>query len=147
MFIKYDYTADGKPIMVEVTEEVAEFLREDKRLTENAERKERYHCPYSIDALEYEGCEYYYRDTPEQIVLRNERNRVLLDLSSGEPFLTPHSPDVYSTIQIPCRWTGEAAPTPVFDMYMHTLTGGDEAVTSSFWSSWARACRTFGATE
>ena len=129
MFIKYDYTADGKPIMVEVTEEVAEFLREDKRLTENAERKERCHCPYSIDALEYEGCEYYYRDTPEQIVLRNERNRVLLDLSSGEPFLTPHSPDVYSTIQIPCRWTGEAAPTPVFDMYMHTLTGGDEAVT------------------
>lgn len=41
MFIKYDYTVDGKPIMVEVTEEVAEFLREDKRLTENAERKER----------------------------------------------------------------------------------------------------------
>ena len=41
MFIKYDYTADGKPIMVEVTEELAEFLREDKRLTENAERKER----------------------------------------------------------------------------------------------------------
>lgn len=129
MFIKYDYTADGKPIMVEVTEEVAEFLREDKRLTENAERKERCHCPYSIDALEYEGRAYYYRDTPEQIVLRNERNRVLLDLSSGEPFLTPHSPDVYSTIQIPCRWTGEATPTPVFDMYMHTLTGGDEAVT------------------
>lgn len=77
MFIKYDYTADGKPIMVEVTEEVAEFIREDKRLTENAERKERYHCPYSIDALEYEGRAYYYRDTPEQIVLRNERNRVL----------------------------------------------------------------------
>ena len=53
----------------------------------------------------------------------------LLDLSSGEPILMPHSPDVYSTIQIPCRWTGEATPTPVFDMYMHTLTGGDEAVT------------------
>ena len=30
MFIKYDCTADGKPIMVEVTEEVAEFLMEDK---------------------------------------------------------------------------------------------------------------------
>lgn len=63
--------------MVEVTEDVAEFLKEDKRLTENAERKERYHCPYSIDALEYEGDEYYYRDTPEQIVLRNERDRIL----------------------------------------------------------------------
>lgn len=77
MFIKYDYTADGKPIMVEVTEEVAEFIREDKRLTENAERKERYHCPYSIDALEYEGRAYYYRDTPEQILLRKERNMAL----------------------------------------------------------------------
>lgn len=53
----------------------------------------------------------------------------LLDLSSGDPVLIPHSPDVYSTIQIPCRWTGEAAPTPVFDGYMRTLTGGDEAVT------------------
>lgn len=53
----------------------------------------------------------------------------LLDLSSGKPVLIPHSPDICSTIQIPCRWTGEAAPTPVFDMYMHTLTGGDEAVT------------------
>lgn len=52
----------------------------------------------------------------------------LLDLSSGDPILKPHSPDVYSTIQIPCRWTGKAAPTPVFDMYMHTLTGGDEAI-------------------
>ena len=41
MFIKYDYTADGKPIMVEVTEEVAEFLREDKRVTGNADRRDR----------------------------------------------------------------------------------------------------------
>ena len=53
----------------------------------------------------------------------------LLDLSSGDPILKPHSPDVYSTIQIPCHWTGKAAPTPVFDGYMRTLTGGDEAVT------------------
>lgn len=53
----------------------------------------------------------------------------LLDLSSGEPALIPHSPDIYTTIQIPCRWTGEAVATPVFDGYMRTLTGGDEAVT------------------
>ena len=53
----------------------------------------------------------------------------LLDISGEALVLKPHTPQVLSTIQILCRWTGEAAPTPVFDMYMHTLTGGDEAVT------------------
>lgn len=52
MFIKYDYTADGKPIMVEVTEEVAEFLREDKRVTGNADRRERDHCEFHMDAMD-----------------------------------------------------------------------------------------------
>ena len=40
----------------------------------------------------------------------------------------PHTPAVYSTIQIPCRWTGKPSPTPVFDRYLHTLTNGDKAV-------------------
>ena len=40
----------------------------------------------------------------------------------------PHTPGVYSTIQIPCRWTGAPTPTPVFDRYLETLTGGDKAV-------------------
>ncbi len=39
-----------------------------------------------------------------------------------------HNPAVYSTIQIPCRWTGKPSPTPVFDRYLHTLTNGDKAV-------------------
>ena len=36
--------------------------------------------------------------------------------------LIPHSPDILSTIQIPCNWTDVPAPTPVFDSYMETLT-------------------------
>ena len=61
MFIKYDYTADGKLIMVEVTEEVAQFLREDKRVTGNADRRERDHCEFHIDAMDYEGEAFAYQ--------------------------------------------------------------------------------------
>lgn len=42
--------------------------------------------------------------------------------------LLPHSPDLMSTIQIPCDWLGEHIPTPVFDKFMNDLTGGDKAV-------------------
>ena len=40
----------------------------------------------------------------------------------------PHTPNVYSTIQIPCNWTGKPSPTPVFDSYMNTLTNHEDAV-------------------
>ncbi len=52
----------------------------------------------------------------------------LLHITENSTVLTPHSPDVLSTIQIPCAWKGEAMPTPVFDKYMHILTNGDKAV-------------------
>lgn len=39
--------------------------------------------------------------------------------------LLPHSPEVLSTIQLPCNWPGGPKPTPVFDAYMDTLTGGE----------------------
>ncbi|QGG47404.1 phage/plasmid primase, P4 family [Heliorestis convoluta] len=42
--------------------------------------------------------------------------------------LLPHSPEVMSTIQIPCNWLGSAKPTPVFDKFMNDLTSGDKAV-------------------
>lgn len=48
----------------------------------------------------------------------------LLNLTTNE--LLPHSPDVYSTIQIPCNWTSHPSETPVFDKYMKTLTGGNK---------------------
>lgn len=40
--------------------------------------------------------------------------------------LTEHSPDVLTTIQIPCDWIDEAMETPVFDSYLETLTNGDD---------------------
>lgn len=63
--------------MVEVTEEVAEFLREDERVTGNADRRERDHCEFHIDATDYEGEAFCYHETPEQILLRKERNMAL----------------------------------------------------------------------
>ncbi len=52
----------------------------------------------------------------------------LLSVSEDALTLIPHTPNVYSTIQIPCSWTGKPEPTPVFDAYMHTLTNGDKAI-------------------
>lgn len=52
----------------------------------------------------------------------------LLKITATEIVLLPHSPDVYSTIQIPCEWTGMAALTPVFDAYISKLTDGDKGV-------------------
>lgn len=40
--------------------------------------------------------------------------------------LMPHSPEVLSTIQLPCNWPTEPVATPVYDRYMNMLTGGDE---------------------
>ena len=52
----------------------------------------------------------------------------LLRITESNTTLVPHSPDILSTIQIPCSWTGGETPTPVFDRYMHTLTNGDKAI-------------------
>ncbi len=52
----------------------------------------------------------------------------LLRITESDATLVPHSPDILSTIQIPCSWTGRETPTPVFDRYMRTLTNGDKAI-------------------
>lgn len=52
----------------------------------------------------------------------------LLRVEARDVTTVPHTPTVYSTIQIPCRWTGKPSPTPVFDRYLHTLTNGDTAL-------------------
>lgn len=59
--------------------------------------------------------------------LINFRNG-LLSLKSGKLKLLPHSPEVYSTIQIPCEWKDVPTPTPVFDKYLRTLVNADPAV-------------------
>ena len=71
MFIEYKLE-DGSVAIVEATEDVAAFMSEEHRTTENKNRKERYYAPYSIDALIYEGMDYADTDTPETIYLGYE---------------------------------------------------------------------------
>lgn len=52
----------------------------------------------------------------------------LLSITGSSVELLPHSPHVYSTIQIPCRWAEDMIPTPIFDSYLYTLTDGNEAL-------------------
>lgn len=55
----------------------------------------------------------------------NFQNRILnlTDMS-----LKSHSPNILSTIQIPCDWLGPETPTPVFDSLINTLTNGDKDI-------------------
>jgi P4 family phage/plasmid primase-like protien len=36
--------------------------------------------------------------------------------------LSPHSPQIYSTVQIPCNWTDKPCDTPYWDKFIETLT-------------------------
>ncbi|MEE1017267.1 MAG: phage/plasmid primase, P4 family [Ruminococcus sp.] len=55
----------------------------------------------------------------------NFRNGLLV-VTADRLELIPHTPDLYSTIQIPCDWMGERRDTPVFSEYIKTLTNGDK---------------------
>ena len=52
----------------------------------------------------------------------------LLRVSAEETSLEPHTPEILSTVQIPCDWQGAETPTPVFDGYLDTLTNGNKEV-------------------
>ena len=55
-------------------------------------------------------------------------NNGLLRVTEEALTLVPHTPSVYSTIQIPCDWSGTPKPTPVFDNYLRTLTNNDPTI-------------------
>jgi len=57
--------------------EALDFLNENARLIRNAERRERYHAPYHLEAMDYEGGCAVYRDTPEYAALREEESERL----------------------------------------------------------------------
>ena len=40
--------------------------------------------------------------------------------------LLPHTPDLFSTIQLPCDWPPMPSETPVYGQYMQTLTRGNK---------------------
>ena len=81
MFIPYKL-ADGSTVMVEVTEETAAYILKSDRELANTERRERYHCPYSLDALTYEGEPYAWRETPEDVLIREEEREEISDALS-----------------------------------------------------------------
>lgn len=66
------------------------------------------HCPHDI------------MNTSEDYI--NFTNGIL-NINSLQ--LIPHSPQLMSSIQIPCNWNGKASPTPNFDKFMTTFTNGD----------------------
>lgn len=63
MKIRYEF-ADGTVSEVEVEESIGTVIIEDRRLEDNLDRKERYHC-YSMEAAEFEGSDYGTDETPE----------------------------------------------------------------------------------
>ena len=81
MYIPYKL-ADGSVVLVELKPDVAEFILKNDREMVNADRKERDHVKYHLEALEYEGMEYADPDTPEDILIRQEEKEQLDDMLS-----------------------------------------------------------------
>ena len=81
MKIKYEF-ADGTVSEVEVEESIGAVIIEDRRLEGNLSRKERYHC-YSLDAAQFEGAEYANNETPESLLVSDERRGELQEALEG----------------------------------------------------------------
>ncbi len=64
MFIPYKF-ADGHTEIIEVTDDLAAYILKSDRGLANAERRERYWCPVSLDAMPYEGETVACHETPE----------------------------------------------------------------------------------
>lgn len=74
--------ADGTISEVEIEEEVGQAIIVSRREEENYERKMRYHCPVSIDKLEYEGMQFADPNTPMSILekeIKEEQQKALND--------------------------------------------------------------------
>ena len=70
MEIKYKF-ANGDVSLVEVSDEIGEMIIQSRRVEENGERKQRYHC-YSLDGLDYEGEAFACSDTPDDALIEKE---------------------------------------------------------------------------
>ena len=76
MHIKYRLENGTAPLVPAIPETVGYILRNDREMA-NAERRERYHAPYHIEAMAYEGMKFAYLETPEDIIIRKEENERL----------------------------------------------------------------------
>jgi RNA polymerase sigma factor (sigma-70 family) len=66
----------------EALREIIDFCNENARLVQNAERRERYHAPWHIEGMEYEGETLAYKLTPEKILLMKEESERVEDALS-----------------------------------------------------------------
>lgn len=73
MKIKYQF-ADGTTTEVDVSEEIGAVIIDSRKAEHAQDERQRYHCPYSYDAIDYEGEEYAADDTPETEHIRSERD-------------------------------------------------------------------------
>jgi len=74
MKIKYKF-ANGEVSEIEVDDELGAVITASRRTEENYERKMRYHCPYSVDKLLYEGEDFADKDTPETVEICKEEEK------------------------------------------------------------------------
>ena len=64
MIIKYEF-ADGSVSLVEVSDELGLEIQRMDREEGSSNRKERRHCPYSLDRAKYQGMEFADPNTRE----------------------------------------------------------------------------------
>jgi DNA-directed RNA polymerase specialized sigma24 family protein len=76
MKIKYEF-ADGTVSEVEVSTEIGSVIIESRKAEHAADERRRCHCPYSIDALTYEGMEYADPTDFSQLMEAAEDNKKL----------------------------------------------------------------------
>lgn len=62
---------------LEVTDEIGTFILDSRRKERALAERERYHCPYSYDAITYEGMEYADPQEVGQALIDDEDNRRL----------------------------------------------------------------------
>jgi hypothetical protein len=69
MEIKYKFN-DGTESIVEVCDEIGNFITNSRKAEQAGNRRERYHC-ISLDAAEYEGFEMSSGESAESVALYN----------------------------------------------------------------------------
>ena len=72
MYILYELE-NGTMMITEATVESIQGILDYDRKVANADRKERHHAPYSIDAMDFEGIQFADHETPEGIILEKEK--------------------------------------------------------------------------
>ncbi len=85
---------------IEISEELRQAITASRREKENYERKMRYHCPISIDQLEYQGIEFA---DPDTLFFLYERK--LKEQKTINDFVMNHLTETQSRILMKAKWT------------------------------------------